>query len=770
MHFVVQKNISSMILKMLKLHYPVLLAFLMGVLAWAGFVADKAYSEETVSGFSEAIAGNAGNPVFWFLSAAPVVFAVAAYRYNRSVVSKLKKNKRKLKLSNRNSGRLLEFVQGLISGRQDISLDTGNRSDELTNSLVKLQEHLVNTHKQDEQRRKEDEQRRWTAEGLAKFGDILRGNYNNIEELSYQIISNLVKYTNSNQGAVYILHNETGEEKYFEMTACYAYERRKYADKRIEFGEGLVGSCALEMEKIYMTDVPDDYLNITSGLGTANPRCLLLIPLNINETNHGVIEIASFYEQEQYKVEFIEKVAENVASTIATVKINIRTSQLLKESQEQARALAEQEEQMRQNMEELQATQEEAARYSEQFVSFTNSVNHTLIRAEYDTSGVLLYANPKFLNKLGYSGQEEVEGQHISIFINEKDREWFDPIWDNLVKGGRHFEGYMKHFTKTGQDLWTMATYTCVRNNNGETEKILCLAIDTTEQKKQSLDYEGQLAALDLSNLKAEYSIDGELIAANDKFMDAMQYSEEELSGKMVFDMLHKDEREEFQQVWEDIMKGRPFGGQIKGVTQRGEERWLRGTFSAVRDMYGDIAKIILIATEITKEKKMEMETIRQTELLKEHEEKLRNSRVELRAKLKETKEEMKQQFREIERIKLRNERTLEGALDAIITINQAGLIQFFNKASEELWNYKKEEIIGKSVSMLFSKEQMEEDEFIRAYVAPGAKKIIGQRKEVSITDRNGEVKPVLFLLSEAKVDNEHTYTAFVQNIEVELF
>ncbi len=759
-----------MISKLFKLHYPVLLAFLMGVLVWAGYVADKAYFDDNVPGFSGAIAGNTSNPAFWFLSAAPLVFSFAAYRYNRSVVSKLRKHKRKLKLSNRNSGRLLEFVQGLITGRQDITLDTGDQSDELTNSLVKLQEHLVNTHKQDEQRRKEDEQRRWTAEGLAKFGDILRGNYDNIEELSYQIISNLVKYTNSNQGAVYILHNEAGQEKQFEMTACYAYERRKYADKRIEYGEGLVGACALEMEKIYMTDIPDDYLNITSGLGTANPRCLLLIPLNINETNHGVIEIASFYELEKYKVEFIEKVAESVASTIATVKINIRTSQLLRESQEQAKALAEQEEQMRQNMEELQATQEEAARYSEQFVSFTNSVNHTLIRAEYDINGVLLYANAKFLNKLGYPGKEEVEGQHISMFINEKDREWFEPIWDNLVKGGRHFEGYMKHVTRTGQDLWTMATYTCVRNNNGETEKILCLAIDTTEQKKQSLDYEGQLAALDLSNLKVEYSIDGELITANEKFMDTMQYSEDELSGKMVFDILHKDEYEEFQQVWEDVMKGKPFGGQIKGVTQRGEERWLRGTFSAVRDMYGDIAKIILIASEITKEKKMEMETIRQTELLKEQEEKLRNSRVELRAKLKETKEEMKQQFREIERIKLRNERTLEGALDAIVTINQAGLIQFFNKASEDLWNYRKEDIIGKSVSMLFSKEQIEEDEFIRAYVAPGAKKVIGERKEVNITDKNGEVKPVLFLLSEAKVDNEHTYTAFVQNIEVELF
>ncbi len=759
-----------MIYKYLKYHYPALAAFFFGMAAWIIFVLDKTLFGESPMSVPEVLVQNAGNPLFWLLSLLPVILLITSWRYNKQIKAKLKKQKRNLARSIENSHKLLKFVQGLISGREDINLESGNKSDELTNSLIKLQEHLINTRKQDEQRRKEDEQRRWAAEGLANFGEILRANYDNLEELSFQIINNLVKYTNSNQGATYILYSESEEKKYFEMTACYAYERRKYTEKRIEYGEGLVGACALEMEKIYMTEIPDNYLNITSGLGTANPRCLLLIPLNINETNHGVIEIASFYELENYKIEFIEKVAESVASTISAVKTNIRTSKLLKESQQQAQALAEQEEQMRQNMEELQATQEEADRYSEQFVSFTNSVNHTLIRAEYDTSGTLLYANAKFLNKLGYSGNEEVEGQHISIFINEKDREWFDPIWDNLVKGGRHFEGYMKHVTKAGQDLWTMATYTCVRSNSGETEKVLCLAIDTTEQKKQSLDYEGQLAALDLSNLKAEYSIDGELITANEQFMDTMHYSAEESSGKTVFDILDKDEGEQFQQEWENIMNGKPFGGQIKVLTQRGEEKWLRGTFSAVRDMYGDIAKIILIASEVTKEKKMEMETLRQTELLKEQEEKLRNSRVELRAKLKEAKEEMKQQFKEIEKIKLRNERTLEGALDAIITINQAGLIQFFNRASEELWKYDKDEIIGKSVSILFSDQQKTDDEFIRSYVSPGAQKMIGQRKEVNITDKEGNERPVLFLLSEATVDNEHTYTAFVQDIEVELF
>jgi PAS domain S-box-containing protein len=498
----------------MRAYYPAFFTFLTGFFIWMVFILSDSYSGENHAGIAEVLSRNRLNPVLWIFSVLPFILTVIVYRYSSKILNKLKKRKKELNRIRESSQKLPLFVHGLISGQTDIKLNSDDQSDELARSLVKLQEHLHDTRVQDGMRRKEDEQRRWTAEGLARFGDILRGNYENIEDLSFQIIKNLVTYTESNQGAVYILYDESVDEKYFDMTACYAYEKRKYADRRIGYDEGLVGACALEMESIYMTEVPDEYLNITSGLGQANPRCLLLVPLNINKVNHGVLEIASFYGLEPYKIEFIEKIAESVASTISTAKINIRTGQLLRESQEQAKALALQEEQMRQNMEELQATQEEAARYSEQFVSFTNSVNQTLIRAEYDTNGTLLYANAKFLNKLGYSGIKEVEGQHISIFVNEKDREWFDPIWENLVRGGRHFEGYMKHVTKAGQDLWTMATYTCIWSHNGKIEKILCLAIDTTEQKKQSLDYEGQLAALDLSNLKAEYSIDGELINA----------------------------------------------------------------------------------------------------------------------------------------------------------------------------------------------------------------------------------------------------------------
>jgi PAS domain S-box-containing protein len=711
------------------------------------------------------------NPVIWFIDLIPVLFAIAGYLSGKYVSEKIESASQTVTVEREKSNKVLGFVKRLIDGEFDVEYDLIDEHDVLGKSLVNLRDNLNENKKQEKIRRKEDEQRNWVAEGLAKFGEILRRDNQDMELLSYNIISNLVKYEKANQGAFFILHDNEEDNKYFEMSACFAYDRRKFADKKLLWGEGLIGAAALERQTIYLVDVPENYVNITSGLGKANPKCLLIVPLIVNEEIHGVIEIASFRKFEKHEVEFVEKVAESIASTISSVKINVRTARLLKESREQAETLASQEEQVRQNMEELQATQEEATRQAEKFISFTNSVNHTLIRAEYSTDGNLLYANTKFLNKLGYTANSEVEGKHISMFINEKDREWFDKIWDVLSKGGKHFEGYMKHVTKQGQDLWTMATYTCVRTEDYAVEKILFLAIDNTEQKKLSLDFEGQIQALNTSTMKAEFSPEGELLDCNERFLKLYQYQADEVKDKTVFDFFDYTELKQFKANWGEIVhKGKSFEGTYKASTRYSEEHWIKGTFSAVRNMYDEIAKIVCIATDTTNEKLMEHANALQTEQLKIQEEKLRQSGVDLTRQLERAKSEMRMQFREIEKNKLRHERTLEGAMDAIVTINHLGKIEFFNEAAELLWGKTKSEVIAQNVRILFSDQIIESDDFVARYVEPGENKIIGQRKEVKILNKNGEEKPVLFLLSEAKVDNEHTFTAFIQNIEVELF
>lgn len=703
-----------------------------------------------------------------FLDFTPLILAITFYYWGKMAGRTFESLNQKLNEEIQTSNKVLEFTNYLINDQLDANYEITEENDKLGQSLINLRDSLKKNKLTEIQRRKEDEQRNWIAEGLAKFGEILRNNNDNIKELSFNIINNLVKYLEANQGGFFILHDETNA-KYFEMTACYAYNRKKFANKRIEWGDGLIGASAIEKHTVYLRDIPDDYVEITSGLGKANPNSLLIVPLIINDEIHGVIELASFRIFEPFQIEFVEKIAESIASTISTVKINLRTTQLLKESRYQAETLVSQEEQMRQNMEELQTTQEEAARQNEKFITFANSVNHTLIRSEFLPDGTLIYANEKFVQKLGYADQVDVDGKPISMFINKKDMEWFDGIWDGLTHGSDHFEGDVKLQTKQNKDLWTMATFTCVKKHN-VVEKILFLAIDTTDQKKQSLDFEAQIDALNRSSLKAEFSPEGDIIDSNEKFKNALNFVSEELSNKSVYDLIPREEINTFRQVWENVISGHSFQGQLKNVSKTGEEKWFRTTLSAVHDMYGDVTKVIYISNEITKEKLMEIESQRQTEQLRIQEEQLRMVGAELSRKLEKAKAEMEQQYKEVEKIKIRNERTLEGAFDAIVTINQEGKIEFYNHAAENLWGFPRKEAIGMNIRTLFSPSNIKSDEFVYNLVTPGANKLIGQRKEVKITNHEGVDIPVLILLSEAKVDDEHTYTAFIQNIEVELF
>ena len=707
---------------------------------------------------------------FIIIDAIPIFIAasgyvVGYYTYNVALdLDTIKKEK------DHASSNMLEFAENLTKGSLDSEYDP-SKDNSLGKILINLRDSLKKNKAEEEQRKKEDEQRNWIAEGLAKFGEILRQNNNNMELLSYELISNLCRYIGAVQGGFFIINDEFEEDKYFELMAHFAYDRKKYNKKRMELSEGLIGRSAFEKNTIYIDEIPDNYVEITSGLGEANPKVLLIVPIKVNENVQGVIEMASFAYFDAYKIEFVEKVAESIATTYSTVKTNIRTANLLNESQAAAERLTQQEEEMRQNMEELQATQEEASKQADEFVSFTNSVNHTLIRAEYDVNGILLYANTKFLKKLGYSSNSEVEGHHISIFIGDKDKVWFNEIWDELAKGGKHFEGYMKHITKSGKDLWTMATYTCVRNSMQGVEKILFLSIDTTEQKEQSLDYEGQIQAINQSSLKVEYAPSGRMLDCNQKFIDVLGYSTEDLKDYSVFNFMGEDEQSDFEEIWNKVIHGEPYQGQSKLITQSGRLKWFDVAYTAATNMYGEVSKIISIAHDITEQKEMEILTTQQNELLKKQEEELKASEIELQKRLEEAKKEVKLQFQEIEKVKIRNEKTLEGAHDAIFSINHEGTVEFFNRSAETLWGYTRKEVIGKNVKILFRQVDSEkEDEMVYTLTHAEKRKLIGVRRETTILSKSGQAVSIIILLAGAKVQNEYTYTAFIQNIEVELF
>ena len=146
-------------------------------------------------------------------------------------------------------------------------------------------------------------------------------------------------------------------------------------------GEGLVGQCFLEKDHIYLTDVPDDFVKIKSGLGDANPRSILITPMLVNDEIYGVFEIASFNKIEAYQIDFMMELGENIAMTLNNFKVNAKTKILLEETQEQSEQLRSQEEEMRQNMEELQATQEEQERQQKELLEKIDQLEREKIAA-----------------------------------------------------------------------------------------------------------------------------------------------------------------------------------------------------------------------------------------------------------------------------------------------------------------------------------------------------------------------------------------------------
>jgi len=244
------------------------------------------------------------------------------------------------------------FAKNIGNGKYDSEFKPLSDHDVLGNALLNMRGNLSRVAD-------EDKKRNWATEGIAKFGEILRSNNSDVQKLCDEIIGSLVKYLRANQGALYIIdETDTEEEETMSMISCYAWDKKKFVNQKIHRGEGLAGQAWQEMDTIYITDVPQNYIKITSGLGDSNPTSILIMPLKVNDQIFGVVEIASFSKMADFEIDFVKKVAESIASTVSTVKVNERTQKLLTESQQMTEEMRAQEEEMRQNMEELQATQE----------------------------------------------------------------------------------------------------------------------------------------------------------------------------------------------------------------------------------------------------------------------------------------------------------------------------------------------------------------------------------------------------------------------------
>ena len=412
---------------------------------------------------------------------------------------------------------LSTFIESVSAGNYNIELQKSSEDDNLTGTLITMRDKL-------RQNAEEDRRRNWSTTGLAQIGEILRATNASTSDLYDSIIRFIVKYTKSNQGGLFILNDEDQNDPFLELVSCYAFERKKFLTKKVGIGSGLVGQCFLEGQPIYLLEIPDEYVNITSGLGGTNPNALLIVPLKVNGKVYGVLELASFTRYQEFEIALVEKLAETIASTISSVKVNETTRLLLERTQEQAEQMKSQEEEIRQNMEELEATQEEMRR------------KQTILEQELQqsqTQAKTLQGQEKKLKESQDTLQAIVDNIPRAIFWKDKDLRFlgcnrifaniagavspedligktdFDMAWSAQADSYRKDDLEVMRSRKAkldieevnvnseGEESWVLTSKVPIINQHNDVVAILGMFEDITARKKKDADIARKLEERD---------------------------------------------------------------------------------------------------------------------------------------------------------------------------------------------------------------------------------------------------------------------------------
>ena len=193
----------------------------------------------------------------------------------------------------------------------------------------------------------------WLKTNLAKLTGMLHGQ-KDLPALSRLILSELARIVPAQHGIFYIMADGDKEHSRLRRLATYACKECKNLATEFRIGEGLVGQCALEKQRILLQTVPSDYLSISSGLGEAAPLNLVLLPVIFKGQVKAVVELASFDRFEAVHISFLDQLAENTGIVISAIQANVRTEELLERSQSLTRGLQSRQEELRQANEELQ--------------------------------------------------------------------------------------------------------------------------------------------------------------------------------------------------------------------------------------------------------------------------------------------------------------------------------------------------------------------------------------------------------------------------------
>lgn len=244
--------------------------------------------------------------------------------------------------------RVSDLAEKMADGDLSVSLPHSDRQDEigvLTRIFNQMIVNLRNTTQ------KNDEQN-WLKSNLAEFTQMLQGQ-RNLENASRLILSNLAPLVGASQGVFYFM-DSIDDQPILKLLSSYAYKERKNLANQFRLGEGLVGQSALEKQRILLTEVPSDYIRISSGLGEAPPLNIIVLPILFETQVNAVIELASFGPFNQLHLRFLEQLSENLGVFLNNIASQLQTQQLLEESVALTEELQSQQEELQQSNQRLE--------------------------------------------------------------------------------------------------------------------------------------------------------------------------------------------------------------------------------------------------------------------------------------------------------------------------------------------------------------------------------------------------------------------------------
>ena len=367
---------------------------------------------------------------------------------------------------------ILNFTSNLAVEKINNKFNVLNENDEIAVELLKLQEKIKITFDTNIERIKEEKLRVNLSKGSDKITELLQY-VSDMNELAFNIIKNTAQFIDIQQGGMFILDESVPDKPVLEMIASFAYDKQRFANKKIPVNEGLIGRAYLERESIYMTEIPKNYTLIESGFGELEPKSLLIVPLIFNNKVQAVIELASKDIIEDYKIKYIEDIGENIASTISNLKHSKQTQELLEQTRVQSLEIEDQRKTLEEKINTHRRQNRKLDKEILQLIEIIESIKSITFMIEYDLKGVVMDVSGKTLNLLEAKKEEFITVHHKDVILNENYDKTYETFWSDLSENKTQTMEEVIFFK--GKEYKLSQSYVPIRNAKRKIYRILSI-------------------------------------------------------------------------------------------------------------------------------------------------------------------------------------------------------------------------------------------------------------------------------------------------------